>query len=131
MLHTRPPRSYHWCLSVCPTVAPSLASQRRRNGYEVSIGRRWRLSLRQRLLQIACKSRAPWGLQQNCKSLGPILSDLRLCGLEFMDHPSYSLELAHRSIHKSQNEVFSIIVFVTLLIECSLYTEVLPNTEVV
>jgi hypothetical protein len=48
-----------------------------------------------------------------------------------MDHPSYSLELAHRSIHKSQNEVFSIIVFVTLLIECSLYTEVLPNTEVV
>ena len=48
-------RSYHWHLSVFPTLAPRLVSRRQRNRCQGFVAGRWRLTLRRRLLQISCQ----------------------------------------------------------------------------
>jgi len=55
MVLTRLPRSHRWHLCTRPIVTPRSVSRCRRNSCPVSVGRRWQLPSRWRLLQVACK----------------------------------------------------------------------------
>ena len=63
MVHTRPPRSHQWHLSICPTVAPWLVSRCRRNRCQVSTARD---RVRRKGCKRQCRNKSPvrlaiWG----------------------------------------------------------------------
>jgi hypothetical protein len=72
MVHVRPPCSHYWHLSICPTIAPMLVSQWRKNQCQVSFAtRRWQLESCWRQLHFNCQLGASQGIQRDGNHWAP------------------------------------------------------------